>query len=182
MSKPERLSDVYVLDVRYRRTLHFLEATLRPPARILDLGTRNPFSEILERQGFEVHNTAPDADLDLQPEVVQHVEADVVTAFEIFEHLVAPFNVLRAITAPRLFASVPLSVWFDTAYRNPNDPWDCHYHEFEDWQFDWLLDKAGWRILRREKWNGPTPQIGFRPLLRRLTPRYYIVEAVRKDR
>lgn len=178
--KQKKLSDSYVLDVRYRRTLTFLAAALPAPARLLDLGVRNPFSEILEGEGYEVLNTAPGVDLDLQPEVARTADVDAVTAFEIFEHLVAPFNVLREITAPRLIASVPLRLWFDSAYRNPDDPWDCHYHEFEDWQFDWLLDKAGWQIVRREKWNGPIRSLGFRPLLRRITPRYYIVEAVRK--
>jgi hypothetical protein len=24
--------------------------------------------------------------------------------------------------------------------------WDRHYHEFEDWQLDWLL-KTGWKIM-----------------------------------
>ncbi|HET6568170.1 MAG TPA: hypothetical protein VFG50_09410 [Rhodothermales bacterium] len=180
MSPSEHLSDSYVLDLRYRRTLAFLQASVAPPARILDLGTRNRFSEIMEAGGFEVHNTEPGVDLDINPEVVQAIDADVVTAFEIFEHLVAPFNVLRAITAPRLIASVPLRLWFSTAYRNPNDPWDCHFHEFEDWQFDWLLDKAGWSVVRREKWNSPGRQIGFRPFLRRVTPRYYIIDARRK--
>lgn len=179
MTGNERLSDIYVLDVRYRRTLRFMEQTLQPPARIHDLGVRNPFSEIMERRGFEVYNTKPEVDLDLQPEVVREADVDVETAFEIFEHLVAPFNVLREISAPRLFASVPLRLWFDRAYRNPNDPRDRHFHEFEDWQFDWLLEKAGWRIVRYEKWNGPVKSIGIRPLLRLLTPRYYIVEAVR---
>ena len=39
---------------------------------------------------------------------------------------------------------VPLNLWFASAYRNKTDLWDRHYHEFEDWQFDWLLEKAGW--------------------------------------
>ena len=30
---------------------------------------------------------------------------------------------------------------------------DRHYHEFEDWQFDWLLEKSGWQV--KVKKNGP---------------------------
>ncbi|MDX1547036.1 MAG: hypothetical protein R3247_08620, partial [Rhodothermales bacterium] len=100
-------------------------------------------------------------------------------AFEILEHLVGPLNVLRAIDAPRLIATVPLRLWFAPAYRNASDPWDRHFHEFEDWQFDWLLEKAGWRIVRRAQWTSPSRALGLRPLLRRITPRYYAVEAVR---
>lgn len=176
-----RFSDIPTLDLRYRRTLAFLQSRVAPPARILDIGAPNPFSEIMSAEGYEVYNTPPGVDLDIYPEVVRDVEADVATSFEIFEHLVAPFNVLREIRAPRLITTVPLKLWFDNAYRNPDDPWDRHYHEFEDWQFDWLLEKAGWEIVSKEKWNGPGFRIGVRPLLRLLLPRYYAVEAVRRS-
>ena len=166
-------------DLRYARTLDFLQRTLPPPARILDLGPPNPFAEVLRRQGYDVVNTPEGVDLDLNPEVVDGIEADATTAFEIFEHLVAPFNVIRRLEPPRLVATIPLRLWFASAYRNPNDPWDRHFHEFEDWQFDWLLEKGGWHILKREKWNGPANRIGIRPVLRRITPRYYAVEAAR---
>ena len=51
-------------------------------------------------------------------------------------------------------ASVPLRLWFANAYRNKSDQRDQHFHEFEDWQFDWLLEKAGWKI--KAKKSGPT--------------------------
>lgn len=163
---------------RYARTLRFLQKSLTPPARILDLGTPNAFSNIMQQEGYLVQNTQGE-DLDDTPEAVRGKRVDVVTAFEILEHLVSPLNVLRAIDAPRLFATIPLRLWFATAYRNPSDPWDRHYHEFEDWQFDWLLEKAGWCIVRTEKWTSTSRTIGVRPLLRCITPRYYAVEAER---
>lgn len=165
---------------RYRQTLAFLSATLPPPARLLDLGPPNPFTDILARQGYEVLHT--EVDLDLEPEVVADYDVAAVSAFEILEHLVAPFNVLRAIRAPRLFATVPLRLWFARAYRHPSDPWDRHFHEFEDWQFEWLLEKAGWQIQRRQKWTNPSRALGLRPLLRLVTPRYLAVEARREPR
>ena len=164
---------------RYRHTLQFLQEHVSPPSTILDLGVRNPFSEIMEEAGYKVSNTAGE-DLDLNPGIVAESSAEVVTAFEIFEHLVAPFNVLREIKADKLIASVPLRLWFSSAYKSRTDPWDRHFHEFEDWQFDWLLEKAGWTILKREKWTNPVNKIGVRPLLRRFTPRYYAVYAERK--
>ncbi len=150
-----------------------------PPAKVLDLGTRNSLSLLMEDKGYEVYNTQGE-DLDLQPEAVSKYKVDLVTAFEIFEHLVAPFNVLRKLPAGELVASIPLRLWFAKAYRNPKDQWDNHYHEFESWQFDWLLDKAGWKIEKRIQWAAPTGEIGIRPLLRKLTPRYYAVYAIRK--
>ena len=166
-------------ELRVNRTLEFLQQTFPPPARLLDLGERNYLSERMEAFGYTVENTV--GDLDLMPQLASREDVDAVTAFEILEHLVSPFTVLRAIKAPRLFASVPLRLWFASAYRNPADPWDRHFHEFEDWQFDWLLEKSGWTIVRREKWTSPARRWGIRPLLRRFTPRYYIVEAVRQQ-
>lgn len=161
---------------RYTHTLQFLQNHISPSSKILDLGVRNPFSEIMEAHGYTVFNTEGE-DLDLVPELVKEYDVDVVTAFEIFEHLIAPFNVLREIEAPKLVASVPLNLWFSSAYRSKTDMWDRHYHEFEDWQFDWLLEKSEWNIKAREKWTNPVQKLGIRPILRSFTPRYYAIYA-----
>lgn len=161
---------------RYAHTLEFLEKVLPAPATILDLGTRNDFSAMMEEKGYTVLNTQGE-DLDTLPDVVKNHKVDAVTAFEIFEHLIAPFNVLRAIDATKLITTIPLNLWFAKAYRSPSEEWDRHYHEFEDWQYDWLLEKAGWQIKDSEKWTSPVKKIGFRPILRKFTPRYYAVYA-----
>jgi len=161
---------------RYEHTLKFLQDVLPAPATILDLGVRNPFSEIMEQNGYKVYNTSGE-DLDLLPQIVKNYNVDAVTAFEIFEHLVAPFNVLRTIETSKIITTVPLNLWFAKAYRSKTDMRDRHYHEFEDWQFDWLLEKSGWTIKKREKWTSPINKIGFRPILRKFTPRYYAVYA-----
>ncbi|MEM0518131.1 methyltransferase [Aequorivita flava] len=163
---------------RYHHTLRFLNEVISKEEKILDLGVPNPFSEILTKEGFNVTNTHGQ-DLDLETEAVKTNDFDVVTAFEIFEHLVSPFNVLKDIQAKKLVASIPLKLWFASAYKSKTDKWDRHYHEFEDWQFDWLLEKAGWRIVKREKFTNPIKKIGIRPFLRRITPRYYLVYAER---
>ena len=163
---------------RYQKTLEFLKKVHPQKTQILDLGVKNPFSEIMMQEGYEVENTKGE-DLDLDFSSVQQSDADVVTAFEIFEHLIAPFNILREIKANKLVASIPLQLWFSSAYQG-KEKWDRHYHEFEDWQFDWLLEKAGWEIKARDKWTNPIKKIGIRPILRKFTPRYYIVYAERK--
>jgi len=165
---------------RYKNTLSFLQEVIPEGAKILDLGVSNPFSEIMKKEGYIVENTKGE-DLDEDFSSVQESDAEVVTAFEIFEHLVAPFNVLKEIKAKKLVVTVPLRLWFASAYRSKSDPWDRHYHEFEDWQFDWLLEKSGWEIKKTKKWTNPSlPPIAPRPLLRHLTPRYYAVYAERK--
>ncbi len=163
---------------RYKRTLQFVKENVSTEASILDLGVSNPFSEILKSKGYKISNTDGE-DLDLNTSAVQTDRYDVVTAFEIFEHLVSPFNVINDIKAKKLVASVPLKLWFASAYRSKTDERDRHYHEFEDWQFDWLLEKAGWRIKKREKFTNPVKKVGIRPILRRFTPRYYLVYAER---
>ena len=139
---------------RFAHTAAFLESTVAKSATILDLGVPNPFSEIMQELGYTVLNTEGE-DLDLDTTTLKNTTADAVTAFEIFEHLLSPFTVLRDIKANSLVASIPLKLWFSPAYRSKTDPWDRHYHEFEDWQFDWLLDKAGWQIKKREKFTHP---------------------------
>ncbi|WP_179384521.1 methyltransferase [Allomuricauda sp. ARW1Y1] len=163
---------------RYRHTLAFLKKHIDPSETILDLGVENPFSEIMKSNGYQVTNTKGE-DLDIDFKKAANSDADVVTGFEIFEHLVAPFNILKEIKANKLVASIPMRLWFSPAYRSKTDPWDRHYHEFEDWQFDWLLEKAGWTIKDSAKWTNPTKKLGFRPLLRYFTNRYYIVYAER---
>ncbi|TMM31978.1 class I SAM-dependent methyltransferase [Polaribacter aestuariivivens] len=163
---------------RYEHTLAFLKKTLPSPATVLDLGIRNPFSEIMEQNGYIVINTEGE-DLDLLPELVNRYDVDAVTAFEIFEHLLSPFSVLKEIKATKLITTIPLNLWFAKAYKSKTDIWDRHYHEFEDWQFDWLLVKTGWKIQEKEKWTSPINKIGFRPILRKFIPRYYAVYATK---
>jgi len=161
---------------RFSNTLKFLGEFSQPPMKILDLGTQNELGRRMSQMGYHVSNTEGDLESVTGRLGDNH---DLVTAFEILEHLVSPANVLRAVQAPRLIATVPLRLWFATAYRNPVDPWDRHFHEFEDWQFDWLLEHSGWKIIRTQKWVSYGVCNGIRPLLRRFTPRYYAVEAVR---
>lgn len=163
---------------RFKHTAEFLQKHISTDSTILDLGVENPFSPIMKGIGFQVKNTTGE-DLDLDTSAIENAEAEVVTAFEIFEHLLSPFTVLQSIKADKLVASIPLRLWFSPAYRSKNDMWDRHYHEFEDWQFDWLLEKAGWKIIARDKWTNPINKLGIRPILRWFTPRYYIVYAKR---
>ena len=87
--------------------------------------------------------------------------------------------ILNEIKSDKLLISIPMRLWFSPAYRSKTDMWDIHYHEFEDWQLDWLLEKTGWKIIDREKWTNPVKKFGLRPLLRKFTNRYYIVYAER---
>lgn len=163
--------------LRFRKTLAFLEDCITRDEKILDIGTFNPFTEMMVQHGYNVINTRGE-DLDTDYTGINEYHATCYTAFEIFEHLLAPFNLLREIPRGKLVSSVPLKVWFAGAYWNPAEEWDRHYHEFEPRQYDWLLEKAGWRIIKTRKWASPdTLRPGIRPLLRFFTPCYYFVYA-----
>ncbi len=163
---------------RFKLTLQFLKKHISTSESVLDLGIKNPFSEIMVSEGYSVENTMGE-DLDEDHSSIESSSADVVTAFEIFEHLLSPYEVLKSIKSHKVLISVPLKLWFASAYRSKTDMRDRHYHEFEDWQLDWLLEKTGWTIKDRQKWTNPVRKIGIRPILRQFTNRYYIVYAER---
>lgn len=165
---------------RFAKTIQFLKKVQPNCKTILDLGIENTLSVRLSSLGYTVQNTKGE-DLDLIPEsLLEYPKVDTVTAFEILEHLVSPYPVLKNIPSNNLVVTVPMSLWFSEPYRNKNDKFDMHYHEFVDWQFEMLLNKAGWEIKYSEKWTAPTYQIGIRPILRFFYPRFLAVHAVRK--
>lgn len=166
-------------DKRHRSTLSLINKYIDKNEEILDLGVKNPFSEILIQNGYIVENTSGE-DLDLKFDFSHKKNIQAVTAIEILEHLISPFPLLQNLPGNKLIATVPLRLWFKKAYRHPTRVWGWHYHEFEDWQFDRLLEKSGWHIVHREKWYSRSKNIGIRPLLRMITPRYYAVYAERK--
>lgn len=163
---------------RYKITLDFLKTHINTSDAILDLGVKNPFTDVITSNGYNVSNTSG-IDLDEDTSEIKNSSAEVVTAFEIFEHLLSPYTVLKSIKADKLVASVPLKLWFSSAYKSKTDKWDRHYHEFESWQFDWLLEKTGWKIIDHKQWTNPVKKIGIRPFLRLFTNRYYIIYAER---
>jgi len=163
------------LEKRYNKTLSFVKKHTSVKDKILDLGTENPFSLILRKEGYVVENTKGE-NLDIDYSAYLDRDVDLITSFEIFEHMLAPFNILRELKTEKLIASVPLKLWFTNAYWNENDDWDKHYHEFEIKQFNFLLKQSGWIIKDYEIWTSSDwKKIGIRPILRHFTPRYYII-------
>ena len=161
---------------RSQITTDFIKKFVDKNELILDLGIENPLSKMLKNNGYNIINTSGE-DLDIDQSAVKETNANVVTAFQIFEHLLNPFQLLMSIKANKLVCSVPLSLWFANAYRNSKDIRDNHFHEFEDWQFRLLLQKTGWKIIEEKKFTNPVKKIGLRPLLRLFTNRYLIIYA-----
>ena len=166
---------------RFNITLDFLKKHISTNETILDLGVPNPFSKIMLANDYTVKNTNGE-DLDNNQSTLQNEDYSVVTAFEIFEHLLNPYTVLENVKCDKILISIPMRLWFSSAYRSKTDKWDRHYHEFEDWQLNWLLEKTGFKIVDSIKFTHPVKKIGFRPLLRYFTNRYYLVYAIREKR
>lgn len=163
---------------RYSNTLSFLNKHLSKDQKILDLGTPNELSDFLSKEGYNITN-CHGFDFDINPEKVNNYNYNTLVAFEVLEHLVSPYPLINTTQANKLIVTVPLRLWFSRAYRNPKDSYKQHYHEFESWQLDMLLEKAGWKIIAREKWTPPFKFNGLRSFLRAITPRFYAVYAER---
>lgn len=161
---------------RFKITLDFIKKHLSTDEQILDLGVENPLSSLMKQSGFKVINTSGE-DLDDDQTALQKNNYEVLTAFEIFEHLLNPYTVLKNCKANKIVISVPLKLWFASAYQSKTDSRDRHFHEFEEWQLDWLIEKCGYKIIDRKKWAHKVGKWGFRPFLRRFTPRYYLIIA-----
>ena len=165
---------------RYRKTLDFFKSFISKDENILDLGVKNPLSEILIKEGYKITNTDGE-DLDFNRSCIHNSDYSVISAFQIFEHMLNPFQLLNEIKTDKLICSVPLKLWFANAYRNSHDIRDNHYHEFEIWQFKMLLNKTGWNIVAEEKFTNPISKIGFRPILRLFAYRYLLIYAEKKS-
>ncbi len=172
-------SDRNTQSFRFNKTLNFISAHISKDKKILDLGDPNLLGQFLQNKGFQI-NYAYGFDFDLNPEKINEYSCDVLTAFEVLEHLVNPFSILQKTRAAQLVVSIPLSLWFAKAHRNIKDPYDQHFHEFESWQLDMLLEKSGWKIIDHQKWTPPLALKGVRSLLRAVTPRFYAVYAERR--
>lgn len=165
---------------RFQTTLKFMDSLDLKSKKILNLGPENPLSHLLSNHGYDIINTNTGQDLDLEFDIVKQKSFEAVIGFEILEHLVSPFPLLKAIHADKLVLSVPLRLWFAQAYWNNDDPYDRHFHEFEPKQLKMLLEKAGWKIVKEEKHVNASFKIGIRPILRMFTPRHYFVYCERQ--
>jgi len=81
---------------RFHKTLDFMADLDLKSSKILNLGPKNPLSDFLEENGYDITNTNKGQDLDFDFEIVKDQSFDVVIGFEILEHLVSPFPLLSS--------------------------------------------------------------------------------------
>lgn len=164
---------------RFKKTLDLMQRIIPKDATIYDMGHENNFTPYIKAAGYEVSNNITDFDFDeSQTEIMQlSGKARYCISFEILEHLLNPYAVLKSVKSEFLLVTVPLNVWFSNAYWGAER--DRHFHEFEQRQFLWLLDATGWQVIEKGTWK-ITDKIGIRPFFRLFFPSYMWVLAKRK--
>ena len=89
---------------RYAKTLKMLKRVCPAPAVVFDLGVSNPFSDIMKLNNYKVYNTKGE-DLDDNPNITIPKDVELVTGFEILEHLVSPYPLLKNIKCKKIFVT-----------------------------------------------------------------------------
>jgi len=156
---------------RYEKTLQFIGRELG--GRVLDVGPRNPFTELLcARYGTSIDNTEGDLN-----ELQLTGSYDVVFHLEVLEHLMNPLFHLRQVRGVLRDDGV---VYLSTPVGKPHFLWSpYHFHEFHPRELRALLSAAGFSVGRRAEFLfHPVPFYfsGIRPFLRLLFERCQICE------
>ena len=166
------------VQIRWRKTLAFLNKD-KTVDSALDIGDRTPFTEKLELF-FDCPFDNTKIDLDKE-----HLtgEYDIITAFEIIEHL---FNPLHFLIEIRSVLKDVGTVYLSTPKGKPYFLWsDDHFHEMGYDRLNSLIDRAGFRIIRKDEIRiQPIPFYftGIRPLLRLFFEKHLLLELTLKDR
>ncbi len=138
----------------------------------LDIGTRNPLTETLEKH-FSIKIDSTDVDLDVGRLTGNY---DTVFCFEVLEHLFNPLHMLLEIHKVlkddgTLYLSTPKAKPYFLIARH-------HFHEFHHRELLDIFKRAGLKVNRIE-YHRVRPFykcIGFRPFLRFLFERKTMVE------
>ncbi len=168
--------------VRYEITLGMLPEKLEGWA--LDIGVMNPFTKTLIHHypDLRIVNTDKNNDFDVDRLCYTNDAFDVVFHFEVIEHLINQLHNMaecsRVLKSQgRMFLTTPAGVF-------PSSMWlPTHFHELDERKLRMLLTRAGFSIVRLEKFNKPFSfwlRMGlFRPMLRWMFGGWYFVEAVK---
>ena len=160
--------------IRWEKTLEFMGSG-KNIKRALDIGDRTGLTEMMEdKYGVKFDNTQGDLD-----KIELKGNYDLVTSFEVLEHLFNPlFNLVQIKnilnTNGRLILSTPLA--------KPRMLWsEEHFHEMSKNSIQALFEAAGLKVLRENHFRVYPVTFyfkGIRPLLRLIYDKIQIYELV----
>ncbi len=160
---------------RFRATLSQLQVLTAP---VLDLGPSNALARELEKRfGVDIaHTGSHDLDRERLAAFCPGPYASI-TGFEILEHVMNPLFVLDGCREVLqgdgvLYLSVPRRHPWEWLFGKSPE----HFHEFARDELRWLLDKAGFTVVRWVELDTSEFLLGVRPLLRRLFRNLIFVE------
>ncbi len=154
-------------DSRLKRTQNLLSHYLKKDTKVLDLGPDNLMRRKLVHHFGNQFNGTGTLDLNRNYSEIECVSEDLITSFEVFEHLFNLFPVLkrlRKFNRP-MICSVPLRFPLSKQYWT-EEYHDRHYNEFESNQIRWILSESGFKIVKEEYWFLDWNVQGVRPFLR----------------
>ena len=158
--------------IRWKKTLAFMNKDI-DVTTALDIGDRSPFTEQMESfYNCDFDNTNVDLD-------TGHLTGkyDLVTAFEIIEHL---FNPLHFLTEIKGVLNEGGILYLSTPRGKPYFLWSKdHFHEMGYSRLKSLLDYAGFRIIHMEAIRIQPSSFfltGIRPILRFIYERHLILK------
>ncbi|SVD45776.1 uncharacterized protein METZ01_LOCUS398630, partial [marine metagenome] len=159
------------VQIRWKKTLLFLNQFQACSG--LDIGNRTPLTKQLEAHyNCSFKNTTIDLD---EGQLIG--EYDVITAFEIIEHLFNPLHLLTEISQVlkdegKLYLSTPkgkpLFLWSEE-----------HFHEMHEKSLMNLINRAGFKMIRKETILIHPLSFyftGLRPFFRLFYERYWLIE------
>ena len=130
--------------IRWEKTLAFLNED-KTVKSALDIGDCTPFTKNLE-SFFNCPFDNPNIDLD-----EEHLtgEYDIITAFEVIEHLYNPLHFLMEIK--RVLKS-GATLYLSTPKGKPYFLWsEEHFHEMGYTRLNSLINRAGFSIVRKKQ-------------------------------
>jgi len=141
--------------------------------KTLDIGERNPLTEVLEKHfSTKIDNT--NIDLDIGKLKGRY---DTIFCFEVLEHL---FNPLHFLTEAYKVLKTNGKMYLSTPKGKPHFLWwKHHFHEFHEQELNHLIKRASFKIVKRKYYNVlPISKgfTGFRPFLRMFLQRRCMIE------
>ena len=149
----------------------------KPLGKVLDIGERNPLTEVLENH-FSTNINSTNIDLDIEKLTGEY---DTVFCFEVLEHLFNPLHLLLEIKS---VLKKDGTLYLSTPKGKPHFlVWKHHFHELYNRDLLALFKRAGLKVnkLSYHRIRPLREGIGFRPLLRLFLERKTMVELTIED-